>query len=306
MHKEIAFEFYKTFVTYAFRFSFLSLDPLRFPSFAGNLLRGAIGSELLKIDPQEHYFRPQAPSGPSGFRSPPRPFALRAHPLNRHQLAAGELFTFDIHFFGNAKAVPSFMAALASWQETGIGPRRSRVQLQSVQLLNDESDPSTTVWRENQWITEEFTPVSIQLPASPHDIAVTKVVVHFLTPTELKEDGALMRCPEFVVLFNRLQERIQALSFFYSGGADGSPPTALINTAQSIRIRETSLHWQTGERRSSRTQQRHPLGGFVGTVVYQGPLAPFFPWLRAAYWTGIGRQTVWGKGVVAFAEQNPY
>jgi len=43
---------------------------------------------------------------------------------------------------------------------------------------------------------------------------------------------------------------------------------------------------------------RHPRVGLIGTVTYTGPLAEFLPWLRAGYWTGVGRQTVWGKGVI--------
>ena len=53
------------------------------------------------------------------------------------------------------------------------------------------------------------------------------------------------------------------------------------------------------ERRSSRTGQVHPLGGFVGEADYEGELGEFIPYLRAAKWTGVGRQTVWGKGEVA-------
>jgi hypothetical protein len=42
----------------------------------------------------------------------------------------------------------------------------------------------------------------------------------------------------------------------------------------------------------------HPLGGFTGSAEYEGDLAEFLPWLRAARWVGVGRQTVWGKGDV--------
>jgi CRISPR/Cas system endoribonuclease Cas6 (RAMP superfamily) len=51
-------------------------------------------------------------------------------------------------------------------------------------------------------------------------------------------------------------------------------------------------------RRSSRTGQVHPWGGFTGAAEYQGDLAEFMPYLRAARWTGVGRQTVWGKGEI--------
>jgi hypothetical protein len=38
------------------------------------------------------------------------------------------------------------------------------------------------------------------------------------------------------------------------------------------------------------------LGGFVGDAEYEGELGEFMAYLLAGKWTGVGRQTVWGKG----------
>jgi CRISPR/Cas system endoribonuclease Cas6 (RAMP superfamily) len=56
------------------------------------------------------------------------------------------------------------------------------------------------------------------------------------------------------------------------------------------------LQWPDVDRLSSRTGQRHPLGGFVGEAEYEGELGEFLPYLRLGKWVGVGRQTVWGKG----------
>jgi hypothetical protein len=58
------------------------------------------------------------------------------------------------------------------------------------------------------------------------------------------------------------------------------------------------------ERRSSRTGQVHPIGGFIGEAEYEGNLTEFVSYLRAARWTGVGRQTVWGKGEIAVTCSN--
>jgi hypothetical protein len=52
------------------------------------------------------------------------------------------------------------------------------------------------------------------------------------------------------------------------------------------------------ERRSGSTGQTHSLGGFIGEAEYEGDLRDFLPYLKAAKWTGVGRQTVWGKGEI--------
>jgi hypothetical protein len=58
------------------------------------------------------------------------------------------------------------------------------------------------------------------------------------------------------------------------------------------------LAWEEVKRKSGRAGQVHPIGGFTGEAEYAGPLAEFLPWLGAARWVGVGRQTVWGKGDV--------
>jgi len=49
----------------------------------------------------------------------------------------------------------------------------------------------------------------------------------------------------------------------------------------------------------------HSLGGFTGEAEYEGDLAEFLPWLRAARWVGVGRQTVWGKGELRVEDPAP-
>ena len=54
------------------------------------------------------------------------------------------------------------------------------------------------------------------------------------------------------------------------------------------------------ERRRSNTGQTHSIGGIVGIAEYEGDLAEFIPYIDAARWTGAGRQSVCGKGGIAF------
>jgi len=63
-----------------------------------------------------------------------------------------------------------------------------------------------------------------------------------------------------------------------------------------VRLAGSRLRWTETTRRSGKTGERHPFGGFTGEADYEGELAEFLPFLKAAQWTGVGRQTVWGKG----------
>ena len=69
--------------------------------------------------------------------------------------------------------------------------------------------------------------------------------------------------------------------------------------AAAVQMTRCEARRVEAQRRSSRTGQSHSIGGFVGIAEYQGDLAEFLPYLEAARWTGVGRQSVWGKGEIA-------
>jgi len=72
--------------------------------------------------------------------------------------------------------------------------------------------------------------------------------------------------------------------------------------AAHIQLSASRLEHKWTCRRSSKTGQVSPLGGFVGEVEYTGNLTEFIPFLNAAQWTSVGRQTVWGKGALQLLE----
>jgi hypothetical protein len=299
-------------VVLPYRFTFRALDPLFFPDGkAANTLRGALGMGLRRasclahcerlgpecICPYARLFSPRTQAGPSGFADPPRPFVIRAGALDGRHFQPGGRFSFDLHLFMNDPAALLPIAqAFQVFLADGLGPCRARVELLSIEVLNEAREPATEIFSNRQ--PGILPHVGLVAGLSPDKEEADEVQVGFLEPTELKHEGALVERPEFFILMARLRYRIRALCELYGSGPMAIDYVGLIERARRIQIRTSNLSWISTERRSSRTTQRHPLGGFVGTVTYAGPLAEFLPWLRAGYWTGVGRQTVWGKGVI--------
>jgi hypothetical protein len=134
-------------------------------------------------------------------------------------------------------------------------------------------------------------------PASePASENVSRVRVHFLSPTELKPSGP----PEFAVLFARIRDRVSTLRALYGDGPLAIDFRALGERARAVLMTRCELQLVAAERVSRSTGQRHSLGGFIGVAEYEGDLAEFVPYLEIARWTGVGRQTVWGKGELAW------
>jgi hypothetical protein len=126
--------------------------------------------------------------------------------------------------------------------------------------------------------------------------ALERVRVRFLTPTELK--GA--ERPEFGVLMARIRDRVSTLRELYGEGALAIDFKAFGERAGRVSTTRCELMTIADERVSRATGQRHSLGGFTGFAEYAGDLAEFLPYLEIAHWTGVGRQTVWGKGEIAY------
>ncbi len=301
-----------TFEFFRLRFHFQAMDPLCFPlAGAANGLRGAFGYALreaaCRCSPGAHLadcayariFEPRALAGqgPSGLAEWPRPFVFRARHLDGRVFGPQQPFYMDMHLFDVRNAVfPHFADAMALMMERGLGRAKQKARLTRIEQRDTDDRVLGCVWTDGKCSTL-FAPASVGMTANG---AVSALCVRFLTPTELKADGEPAVRPEFPVLFARLRDRISTLRTLYGAGPLEIDFREMGARAAEITMPRCEMKTAHLERRSSRTGQVHPLSGFTGEAEYRGAgLGEFVPYLRAAQWTGVGRQTVWGKGEIA-------
>lgn len=245
-----------------FRPRFEAIDSVRFPAdLAGNTIRGTLGTLL-----GNEVFAPKSAGGPSGLADPPRPFVLRAAGLDGQEYQRGELFTFEVHLF-DASRREDFQRALEGLERTGGG----RVRLVDLKVER------------------------IEIAATPPPLA-RRVSIEFLSPTELKTAERVADRPEFPVLFSRVRDRVASLRSLYGPGPLAIDFRAMGDRAVQVVMTRCEIRAVERIRRSTRTGQTHSIGGFIGEAMYEGDLAEFVPYLLAGEWTGVGRQTTWGKG----------
>jgi hypothetical protein len=305
-----------TFEFHRFRFHFRAAGRLYFPVYkSGNIVRGAFGDIFRKLVcipschdaktcdiradcPYARVFEPQAArgEGPSGLVDWPRPFVFRAAHLDGRTLLPDEPFHFDVHNFDvRDPALPYFVLAFAQLAREGLGPGRGRAELTSVDQLDLHEARVAQVFDGGQFRMRELAaPNEIDLGEPPERVA--RLRVRFVTPTELKAGHQLADRPEFGILFGRLRDRISNLRALYGAGPLEIDFHAMGERAAAVHMTRCELQQTEVDRLSSRTGQRHPLGGFVGEAEYEGELGEFLPYLRLGKWVGVGRQTVWGKG----------
>jgi CRISPR-associated endoribonuclease Cas6 len=159
---------------------------------------------------------------------------------------------------------------------------------QRSEVLEEMLDAFRRLWPDRVELLPVAAPVIRTLElCAPERVEAGRV--HFRTPTDLKGS-----------LFTRARDRVSTLSTLYGEGTPDIDFKGMSERAGLIRVVKSQIQHHQTARRSSRTGQTHGIGGFTGTIEYEGPLTEFVPFLKAAFWTGVGRHTVWGNGVIEF------
>ncbi len=316
------------FRLYPLRFSFLAHQAIHFPpGKSANILRGAFGTifrrmacvpqcpgarecELRASCPYARMFEPGAiVPGPSGLADWPRPFVFRATHLDGCAIRHGDTFFFDLNLFDmHSPAMAYLVLAFAQLSREGLGAGRGRADLVEVLQRGENGNADTCIYDGKAFALQQASEpmeLSLDAPGEP----IERVRVRFVTPTELKTGERLAEGPEFGVLAARIRDRLSTLRELYDDGPLEMDFRAFGERAAQVRMARCEIQQLDVMRRSSRTGQVHPIGGFVGEAEYEGELTEFVPYLRAARWTGVGRQTVWGKGEIEVehvGEDNPF
>ena len=288
---------------YRIRFRLVAKTEIYLPPHkAGNTLRGMFGTILRKSAcfpectdarscprretcPYAKIFEPGTTNtAAEGLRDWPRPFVFRTADLNGCHIQADQCFTFELNLFQlYHSAIDAIVRCFAELGTEGLGAARGEVELHSVRFVTLAG--------------EEMQPAAIcRLPLYSKGAGASKIQVVFRSPTEIKSNNEIATVPAFPVLVTRIRERVETLRRLYGGASDMIPATDFIERAHQIQTAVCDLKHSSVNRRSSKTGQRHPIGGFVGRAVYEGKLDEFLPYLEAAVFTGVGRHTAWGNG----------
>lgn len=299
------------FTFHRLRFHFEATQQIFFPAGKpANVLRGALGLLFRRVAcvpecesalrcpleqecPYARVFEPRPDRMPSGFADAPRPFVFRAAHLDGRLVHPHSRFHFDLNLFEEIPvSIPYFVLAFQRLALDGVGPRRGKAVLTRVELL-DYDGASQGILFDGVRLREVLHPIVIDLGQAG---AAEHLTLRFLTPTELKAGKGLAERPEFGLLMARIRDRLSNLRALYGSGPLDLDFRDFASQAAQVQMTHCEIRHVEIERTSQRTGQTHPLGGFVGWARYQGDLGAFLPFLRVACATGVGRQTVWGKG----------
>ncbi len=240
--------------------------------------------------------------------TPARPTADRPTPT---VFDTGACFEFGLTMFARAlQLFPYVVLAVQRMGQTGLGIKtranggqRGRFAVRQIAAANPATgERQVVLQRGSRLVTMPDVPIThahlAALPAPPPGATVR---VTFLTPTRLKSDGDwLTTVPPFRVLLHRHLDRLAALADTYAATPlDPDLRYALVGRAGDVTTVADATRWVHLEGYSSRQGQRTSTSGLLGHVDYRADnWAPFWPWLKWAEITHLGKNIVKGHGSV--------
>jgi hypothetical protein len=296
-----------------YRITLEALEPLDLPTYLGSTLRGAFGHAFRRLCclgrdgescpapalcPYHLVFETAPPPDADALRNHeeiPRPFVIAPLATGGGEHPPGSRVAFDLTLVGRAREhLACFVVTLREIDRIGRGRRRVALrQIDAVHPLTETSDV-VYVADENLVRPREASVTLADCAAAAYLEGPVRVT--FVTQTRLKHGGAFARRPDFQLLFRRLLGRLSSLARFHDGGPLPVDFRGLIEAAGAVRLVRDDTRWTRWARYSARQDRRMEWEGIVGSAMYEGDLAPFWPYLVFGQWTHVGSGTTFGLG----------
>jgi hypothetical protein len=318
-----------------YRLRLIPRSPLVLPYYGrGAILRGAFGISLrslvchdMTLECRACPLRPQCPypatfeAAPpdngdrlSNFSDVPRPFVFDPPSCERAEFRPGETVEFGLTAVGRAShLVPYFVTAFRKLADDGLGPRRAKFDLAEVVALGCQGNEAASRHR-GSGEPPETIETAIYKNTEPllhtgapawraHDLvrakdgSLTRITLRFATPVDLRDRGVSVEIPEFGPLIRRLRDRASSLAVFFGDGPLALDFKGVSALADTVRLVENGTRLVSVNRHSSRTGQRHDLGGFIGEATYEGEaIGTLMPLVRVGEVIHVGKHSAFGNG----------
>ncbi|MEO0128386.1 MAG: CRISPR system precrRNA processing endoribonuclease RAMP protein Cas6 [candidate division WOR-3 bacterium] len=286
------------------------IDTLTLPPYKGSTIRGAFGNIFRKVvcpfknkECNEclvstkcvytYVFETPVPEGAKIMRKyehAPHPFIIEPPLDNKTVYERDEALTFELILISKAiDYLPYFIYAFEMIGEKGIGRERKKIKLTSIAQKKGLLYDADTKLLKQKVISQK---IDFSVPKQK----IKTIKIEFQTPTRIVYQGIILRNPEFYKIIPNLLRRLFLISYFHCDSLLDINFNALLEKAKAIKTNLEYFEYKQLERFSSRQNKKIPMDGFVGTVIYEGDLTPFYPYLKAGEVLHIGKGTAFGMG----------
>lgn len=302
----------------SFRFHLMPLESLILPSYKGSTLRGGFGYAFRRVvcaikDKEctdcllkekcvySYVFETPPPSDTKimrKYKSAPHPFVIEPPSEKRRGYKPGDDLKFGLILIGRSiDYLPYFIYTFDELGKLGIGKGKARYELKEV------SCDGKTIYDSRSKTLKSFSPVSLSLTiptlakGGKGGFHGSQLTLDFLTPARILYNGHLTLDLEFHILIRNLLRRLSLLYYFHCNGDPSDWDfKEIIEKAKEIKVSEQNIRWYDWERYSTRQDTRMKMGGFVGSISFEGNIEPFMQLIKAGEILHVGKGTALGLG----------
>jgi CRISPR-associated endoribonuclease Cas6 len=247
----------------------------------------------------------------------PHPFVITPPFEEKRTYQQSDILPFELVLIGKSiDFLPYFIYTFDELGKIGLGTGKGRYQLLEVKAIGEgeggrvqdkkrrNEDEILIYSGKDKTLKNNFRALKVddlfpyhgRPSALPSAFDRLPLTFSFMTPTRLKFDGNLSPRVEFHVLLRNLLRRISLLSYFHCGKELDLDFKRLIEEAKGVKVQKENLRWLDWERYSNRQQTRMKMGGFVGSVAFEGNFDEFIPFLLLGEAIHVGKGTSFGLG----------
>jgi CRISPR-associated endoribonuclease Cas6 len=230
----------------------------------------------------------------------PRPFSLHI-PGHRLVYDHGRELTVKITLFGRAiEYFPYIFLTIKEVGEEGFGLRDEKGQRGKYligQICEEIPERENRVIYAHSLPAENIPLAGFSLGGVIKDISpLRECTVHFASPLRLRKKGRLVQFVDFSLLLEAILRRLNSLGYFYGGGEIIQNHRELSALADRVSVSRCNTKFVDYKWRSGRQRTTMRLGGLKGEMKYCGDIGPFYPYLNAAEYIGVGKNITFGFG----------
>jgi CRISPR-associated endoribonuclease Cas6 len=220
-----------------------------------------------------------------------------------------ERLCFEFTLIGKSiDYLPYFIYTFDELGRIGIGKGKGKYQLEEVKAIQigerreiqgqrtEVKGESETIYSGKEKVLRSNYRVIKIDDLNPFNLSPLILNLVFMTPTRLKFDGRLSPSLEFHILIRNLLRRISLLSYFHCDKELELNFKEIIEKSRDVKVQKEDLSWFDWERYSNRQETRMMMGGFVGSITFEGDFEPFLPFLLLGECIHVGKGTSFGLG----------
>ncbi len=301
-----------------FNFKITAKEPLILPAYKGSTFRGGFGYAFKRVvcaikDKEcldcllkekciySYVFETPPPSDTRimrKYKTAPHPFIIEPPSERRRGYKPGDEIQFGLTLIGRAiDYLPYFIYTFDELGKIGIGKGKATYELKEVRCDGKQIyDAETKTLK-----SFEAASLDVGIPTlekgGKGGFFDKQLTLNFLTPTRILYDGHLTLDLEFHILIRNLLRRLSLLYYFHCNGDPSEWDfKGIIEQSKEIKVKEKNLSWYDWERYSGRQETRIKMGGFVGSITFEGNIEPFMQIIKAGEILHVGKGTGFGLG----------